>query len=59
MPAIIYINWREFSNTKDKKLFNAQQIGKTIIKYSSVCLSIIAFIWQTYKMPVVSQRSDN
>lgn len=36
MPAMIYINHREFSNTKDQKLFNAQQIGKTIEKYSSV-----------------------
>jgi hypothetical protein len=59
MPAMIYINRREFGNTKDKKLFNAQQMGKTMIKYSSVCLSIIAFIWRTYEMPVVSQRGDD
>jgi hypothetical protein len=59
MPAMIYINRREFGNTKDQKPFNARQMGKTMIKYSGVWLSIIAFIWRTHEMPVVSQRRDD
>jgi mRNA deadenylase 3'-5' endonuclease subunit Ccr4 len=52
MPAIIYINQREFSNLTNEKLFNAQQTENTIIKYSNAWVEIIAYIWQTHKLPV-------
>jgi hypothetical protein len=35
MPAIMYINQQEFSNSTNKKLFNTQQTKNTIIKYSN------------------------
>jgi hypothetical protein len=44
MPAIIYINRREFSNTTNKKPFNAQQTKNTIIKYSNAWVEIITYI---------------
>jgi len=59
MPAMMYINRREVGSRSNEKPFNAQQTGKTMDKYSSVWLSIIAFIWRTHGMPVVRQRSSD
>jgi hypothetical protein len=52
MPAIIYINQREFSNTTNEKPFNAQQTENTMIKYSNAWVEIIAYIWRTHELPV-------
>jgi uncharacterized C2H2 Zn-finger protein len=59
MPAMMYINRREVGSGSNEKPFNAQQTGKTMDKYSSVWVSIIAFIWRTHELPVVRQRSDD
>lgn len=54
MPAMMYINRRELGNTTNEKPFNAQQVGKTMVKYSNVWLEIIAYIWRTHKLPIVT-----
>lgn len=54
MPAMMYINRRELGNTTNEKPFNAQQVGKTMVKYSNVWLEIIAYIWRTHELPVVT-----
>jgi hypothetical protein len=58
MPAMVYINRREVGSGSNEKPFNAQQTGKTMVRYSEVWLSIIAFIWRTREMSVVSHRHD-
>jgi hypothetical protein len=58
MPAMMYINRREFGNSSNKKLFNAQQTENTIVKYSNVWVEIIAYIWRTHEMPVVKPNDD-
>ncbi|KAH7074972.1 hypothetical protein BKA63DRAFT_414993, partial [Paraphoma chrysanthemicola] len=40
MPAMMYINRREFGNHTNEKPLNAQQIGKTMVKYSDVWLML-------------------
>jgi hypothetical protein len=55
----MYINRREFSNSTNEKLFNAQQTKNTIIKYSNVWIEIIAYIWRTHEMPVVTPYNDD
>ncbi|KAH5617489.1 hypothetical protein HBI23_255720 [Parastagonospora nodorum] len=56
MPAMMYINRREFGNTSNDKPFNASQTGKTMLKYSGVWVQIIAYIWRTHALPVVRPR---
>jgi hypothetical protein len=58
MPAMMYINRREFGNHTNEKPFNAQQTGKTMVKYSDVWVAIIAYIWRTHELPVVDPRND-
>jgi hypothetical protein len=58
MPAMMYINRREFSNSTNKKLFNAQQTENTIIKYSNAWVEIIAYIWQTHELPVAKPYNN-
>jgi hypothetical protein len=43
MPAMMYINRREFGNHTNEKPFNAQQTGKTMVKYSDVWVAIIGY----------------
>jgi hypothetical protein len=52
MPAMMYINRREFGNTTNEKPLNAQQTENTMIKYSNAWVEIIAYIWRTYELPV-------
>lgn len=59
MPAMMYINRREFGNHTNEKPLNAQQIGKTMVKYSDVWVAIIAYIWRTHELPVVDRRNDS
>ncbi|KAL5371306.1 hypothetical protein DPSP01_014356 [Paraphaeosphaeria sporulosa] len=54
MPAVMYINRRELGNTTNEKPLNAEQLGKTMIKYSNVWLEIIAYVWRTHELPVVT-----
>ncbi|KAH5737485.1 hypothetical protein HBI18_067960 [Parastagonospora nodorum] len=56
MPAMMYINRREFGNTSHEKPFNASQTGSTMLKYSDVWVQIIAYIWRTHALPVVRPR---
>lgn len=59
MPAMMYINRREFGgDARSEKPFNASQTRNTMIKYSNIWLEIIAYIWRTHELPVVSPRSD-
>ncbi|CAN9476995.1 unnamed protein product [Alternaria alternata] len=58
MPAMMYINRRELGNTTSEKPLNAQQTGKTIVKYSNVWLEIIAYIWRTHELPVVTPSNS-
>jgi hypothetical protein len=58
MPAIMYINRREFGNLSNEKPFNAQQTENTMVKYSNVWVEIIAYIWRTHEMPVVKPNDD-
>jgi hypothetical protein len=58
MPAIMYINWREFGNSTNKKPFNTQQTKNTIIKYSNAWVEIIAYIWRTYELPVAKPYNN-
>jgi hypothetical protein len=59
MPAMMYINRREFGNHTNEKPFNAQQTGKTMVKYSDVWVAIIAYIWRTHELPVVDPCNDS
>ncbi len=59
MPAMMYINRREFGANTNEKPFNAQQTGKTMIKYSDVWVAIVAYIWRTHELPVVKPRSGD
>jgi hypothetical protein len=59
MPAMMYINRREFGNSTNEKPFNAQQTKNTMIKYSNVWIEIIAYIWRTHEMPVVTPHNDD
>jgi superfamily II DNA helicase RecQ len=52
MPAMMYINRREFGNTTNEKPLNAQQTENTMIKYSNAWVEIIAYIWRTHELPV-------
>jgi superfamily II DNA helicase RecQ len=58
MPAMMYINRREFGNTTNEKPFNAQQTENTMIKYSNAWVEIIAYIWRTHELPV-ARPDDN
>ena len=58
MPAMMYINRRELGNTTSEKPLNAQQTGKTMVKYSNVWLEIIAYIWRTHELPVVTPSNS-
>jgi superfamily II DNA helicase RecQ len=58
MPAMMYINRREFGNSSNEKPFNAQQTENTMVKYSNVWVEIIAYIWRTHEMPVVKPNDD-
>jgi hypothetical protein len=58
MPAMMYINRREFGNTTNEKPFNSSQTGKTMIKYGNVWQQIIAYIWRTHELRVVQPRVD-
>jgi hypothetical protein len=57
-PAMMYINWRELSNTTSEKPLNTRQTGKMMVKYSNVWLEIIAYIWRTHELPVVKLSND-
>ncbi len=59
MPAMMYINRREFGNLTNEKPFNASQTENTMKRYSSVWQGIIAYIWRTHQLPVVRPRSDD
>jgi hypothetical protein len=59
MPAMMYINRREFGNLSHEKPFNASQTGKTMRNYSAVWSQIIAYIWRTHALPVVRPSSDD
>ncbi|CAN9302546.1 unnamed protein product [Alternaria alternata] len=54
----MYINRRELGNTTSEKPLNAQQTGKTMVKYSNVWLEIIAYIWRTHELPVVTPSNS-
>ncbi|OAK93355.1 hypothetical protein IQ06DRAFT_198447, partial [Phaeosphaeriaceae sp. SRC1lsM3a] len=58
MPAMMYINRREFGNATNEKPFNAQQTENTMIKYSNAWVEIIAYIWRTHELPV-ARPHDN
>ncbi|KAK7178410.1 hypothetical protein PSPO01_15540 [Paraphaeosphaeria sporulosa] len=58
MPAIMYINRREFGSSKDETPFNAQQMEKTMIQYSNVRVEVIAYIWRTHELGVVKPRNS-
>ena len=58
MPAMMYINRREFGNHTNEKPFKARQTKKTMIKYSEQWLQIIRYIWRTHAMPAVEPRKE-
>jgi hypothetical protein len=58
MPAMMYINRREFGNSTNEKPFNAQQTENTMIKYSNAWVEIIAYIWRTHELPVAKPHNN-
>ena len=58
MPAMMYINRREFGNSTNEKPFNAQQTENTMIKYSNAWVEIIAYIWRTHELPVAKPHDN-
>ncbi|EOA85690.1 uncharacterized protein SETTUDRAFT_66551, partial [Exserohilum turcica Et28A] len=59
MPAMMHINRREYGTTSNEKPFNASQTEPTMKKYRTVWLQIIAYIWRTYKLPIVQPDSSD
>ncbi|KAL6155692.1 hypothetical protein ACJBU6_05896 [Exserohilum turcicum] len=53
--------WRaqQYGTNSNEKPFNVSQTELTIKKYRTVWLQIIAYIWRTYKLPIVQPDSSD
>ncbi|KAK4117986.1 hypothetical protein N657DRAFT_638369, partial [Parathielavia appendiculata] len=55
--AVNYIERREAGGDSNEKPFNAGQKGATMVKYSAVWASVMAYIWRTWHLEPVEEES--
>ncbi|KAJ1674268.1 hypothetical protein EV182_003631 [Spiromyces aspiralis] len=53
--AIHYIEWWEVGSESNEKPFNAGQKGMTMVKYSMVWASVMAYIWRMWHLELVEE----
>ncbi|KAI9881994.1 MAG: hypothetical protein M1823_006286, partial [Watsoniomyces obsoletus] len=59
LPAMTFIERREVGAADNEKPFDSLQTGRTMTKYSRYWVSIVCYVWRTYKLPDATTNAES